>query len=138
MTVEFLSKQISQDFNKWKWGNIHKLTLTHPFSLANEEAKVLNIGPFKIGGDRNTLNNAYSDPLNPFNALAGTSFRQIHDMSDWDKSICIIPGGQSGLPFHKHYDDLIKLYVKGKYIPMLFTREAISKNLEGNLKLQPK
>lgn len=136
-TIEFLSKNISSEIKKWKWGKIHNLTLVHPFSLANEEAKVLNIGPYKIGGDRNTLNNAYSDPLNPFDTLVGPSFRQIHDMSDWDKSICIIPGGQSGLPFHKHYNDLIKLYVKGKYIPMLFTKEAISKNLEGIFKLQP-
>ncbi len=138
LTVEFLSKNFSQDYSKWKWGNIHKLTLVHPFSLADEEANILNIGPYKIGGDRNTLNNAYSDPLNPFDTLVGPSYRQIHDMSDWDKSICILPGGQSGLPFHKHYNDLIKLYVKGKYIPMLFTKEAISKNLEGILKLQPK
>lgn len=138
LTIEFLAKNISKDHNKWKWGNIHKLTLVHPFSLANAEAKVLNIGPYKIGGDRNTLNNAYSDPLNPFDTLVGPSFRQIHDMSDWDKSICIIPGGQSGLPFHKHYNDLIKLYVKGKYIPMLFTKQTISKNLEGILILQPK
>lgn len=137
MTIEFFAKNISKDHNKWKWGNIHTLTLVHPFSLANEDAKVLNIGPYKIGGDRNTLNNAYSDPLNPFDTLVGPSFRQIHDMSDWDKSICIIPGGQSGLPFHKHYSDLIKLYVKGKYIPMLFTKDAISKNTEGILKLKP-
>ncbi|MFX1339165.1 MAG: penicillin acylase family protein [Promethearchaeota archaeon] len=137
MTIEFLAKNVSKDHNKWKWGNIHTLTLVHPFSLANAEAKVLNIGPYKVGGDRNTLNNAYADPLNPFDTLVGPSFRQIHDMTDWDNSICIIPGGQSGLPFHKHYNDLIKLYVKGKYIPMLFTKETITKNLEGILKLQP-
>ncbi|TFG25202.1 MAG: penicillin acylase family protein [Promethearchaeota archaeon] len=137
MTIEFLIKNISKDHNKWKWGNIHKLTLVHPFSQADEDAKILNIGPFKIGGDRNTLNNAYADPLNPFDTLVGPSFRQIHDLSDWNKSKWIIPGGQSGLPFHKHYNDLIKLYVKGKYIPMLFTKEAISRNLEGVLKLQP-
>lgn len=137
-TVNFLSEKISSDYNKWQWGNLHKLTLVHPFSLANEEAKVLNIGPFKIGGDVNTLNNGYYDHLSNFDVIVGPSFRQIHDLSDWDKSVCNIPGGQSGLPFHKHYNDLIKLYVKGKYIPMLFTREAISKNLEGTYKLLPK
>ena len=136
-TVEFLITKISQDHSKWKWGNVHKLTLVHPFSRASEDAKILNIGPFKIGGDRNTINNAYSDPLNPFETLVGPSFRQIHDLSDWNKSICIIPGGQSGLPFHKHYNDLIKLYVKGKYIPMLFSKDTINKNLEGTVKLKP-
>jgi penicillin amidase len=136
-TTEYLKEHISDDIKKWKWGNIHQLTLVHPFSLASEDAKLLNIGAYKIGGDRNTINNAYSDPLNPFDILVGPSFRQIHDLNDWDKSICIIPGGQSGLPFHKHYKDLMKLYVKGKYIPMLFSKEIISEHLEGTLNLKP-
>jgi penicillin amidase len=137
-TISFLTEQLSPDHTKWKWGNLHKLTLVHPFSLAREEAKALNIGPFKFGGDSNTLNNGYYDPLSNFDVIVGPSYRQIHDLSDWDKSICNIPGGQSGLPFHKHYNDLIKLYVKGKYIPMLFTKDKIAENLEGIYKLLPK
>ncbi|MFX1343874.1 MAG: penicillin acylase family protein [Promethearchaeota archaeon] len=137
-TIEFLTERFSSDYTKWKWGNLHKITLTHPFSQANEEAKMLNVGPYKIGGDGNTLNNGYYDPMNKYEVIAGPSFRQIHDLSDWDKSIGIIPGGQLGLPFHKHYNDLMKLWVKGKYIPLLFTRKEILKNLEGNFKLVPK
>ena len=136
-TIKFLSEKFSPDFTKWKWGNLHKIVLTHPFSEVNEEAKLLNIGPFKIGGDSNTLNNGSYDPMNNFEMIVGPSYRQIHDLSDWDKSIGIIPGGQSGLPFHKHYRDLMKLWVKGKYIPLLFTREKISENLEGTFKLIP-
>lgn len=136
-TIDFLTEKFSSDVTKWKWGNLHKVTLTHPFSQANEEAKMLNIGPFKIGGDSNTLNNGYYDPINNYEVIAGPSYRQIHDLSDWDKSIGVIPGGQAGLPFHKHYNDLMKLWVKGKYIPLLFTRETISKNLEGTFKLTP-
>jgi len=137
-TIEFLTEKFSSDYTKWKWGNLHKITLAHPFSQANEEAKMLNIGPYKIGGDGNTLNNGYYDPMNDYEVIAGPSFRQIHDLSDWDKSIGVIPGGQLGLPFHKHYNDLMKLWVKGKYIPLLFTRKEILKNLEGNFKLVPK
>jgi penicillin amidase len=137
-TIEFLSVKFSPDYNKWKWGNLHKIVLTHPFSEANEEAKMLNIGPFKVGGDPNTLNNGSYDPHNNYQMITGPSFRHIHDLSDWDKSIGIIPGGQSGLPFHEHYRDFMKLWVKGKYIPLLFTREKISENLEGTFKLIPK
>ena len=138
ITIEFLSEKLSSDFTKWKWGDIHKTTLTHPFSSVSEEAKVLNIGPFKTGGDPNTLCNGYYIPENDFQVFAGPSYRQIHDLTDWDKSLVALPGGQSGLPFHKHYNDLMKLWVKGKYIPFLFTREAISKNLEGIFKIIPK
>jgi len=136
-TIDFLTDKLSSDYKKWQWGNLHKLTLTHTFSLVNKEAKVLNAGPFKLGGDGNTLNNGYYDRLSDYNVIVGPSYRQIHDLSDWDKSIGALPGGQSGLPFHKHYKDLIKLWVKGTYIPYLFTRKAISDNLEGIFRLIP-
>lgn len=138
ITIEFLSEKLSSDYSKWKWGEIHKTTLTHPFSLVSEEAKVLNIGPFKTGGDANTLCNGYYIPTSDFQVFAGPSYRQIHDLTDWDKSLVALPGGQSGLPFHKHYNDLMKLWVRGKYVPFLFTREAISNNLEGTFKILPK
>ncbi|MFX1410311.1 MAG: penicillin acylase family protein [Promethearchaeota archaeon] len=136
-TINILSEKISSDYNKWNWGNLHKIILIHPFSLIDDKAAVLNIGPFKIGGDANTLNNGYYVPSNNYQVIVGPSVRQIHDLSDWDKSIAVIPGGQSGLPFHKHYKDLMKLWVRGKYIPFLFSREAITKNLEGRFKLLP-
>jgi len=136
-TINFLTDKLSSDYKMWQWGNLHKLTLTHPFSLVNKDAKTLNAGPFKLGGDANTLNNGYYDPLSNYDVIVGPSYRQIHDLSDWDKSVGALPGGQSGLPFHKHYKDLIKLWVKGKYIPYLFTRKAISDNLEGTFRLIP-
>jgi len=136
-TIKFLSEKLSPDINNWKWGNLHKVILIHPFSQANEEAKMLNIGPFKIGGDGNTLCNGSYDPLNNFENTVGPSFRQIHDLSDWDKSIGIITGGQAGLPFHKHYKDFMKLWARGKYVPLLYSRELILKNLEGTFKLIP-
>jgi len=136
-TINFLTDKLSSNYKMWQWGNLHKLTLTHPFSLVNKDAKTLNAGPFKLGGDANTLNNGYYDPLSNYDVIVGPSYRQIHDLSDWDKSVGALPGGQSGLPFHKHYKDLIKLWVKGKYIPYLFTRKAISDNLEGTFRLIP-
>ncbi len=136
-TIEYLTTSYGSKPEKWAWGNLHKFTLEHPFSSANKEAKILNAGPFKLGGDGNTLNPGSYDPSDNFNVISGPSYRQIHDLSNWDNSIGALPGGQSGLPFHKHYKDLIKLWVTGKYIPFLFTKEAISKNIESKQKLKP-
>jgi penicillin amidase len=136
--LDYLATLFGVDIKKWKWGVLHTLTLTHPFSHANKKAKILNVGPFKLGGDGNTLNPGSYDPSQGYIVLSGPSYRQIHDLSNWDNSIGALPGGQSGLPFHKHYKDLIKLWVKGKYIPFLFTKKAISDNLESKLTLKPK
>jgi penicillin amidase len=133
----YLRTNLGEDRANWKWGSLHELTLNHPLSAADENARVLNIGPFPIGGDAYTLNNGYYDPLNEFNVIVGPSFRQIHDLSDWNKSLWIIPGGQSGLPFHRHYDDLIKLWLKTNYIPMLYEIDKIKENLDGKVILNP-
>jgi len=135
--IDYLTGLCGLDVEKWKWGNLHTFTLAHPFSHANKEAEILNAGHFKIGGDGNTLNPGSYNPSQGFNVLSGPSYRQIHDLSDWDKSIGALPGGQSGLPFHKHYKDLVKLWVKGKYFPYLFTRKAILANLESKQTLKP-
>jgi len=138
ITINYLSKKISEDFNNWKWGKLHQLILSHPFADVDENARILNAGKFNLGGDAYTLNNGYYDPIQDFRVIIGPSFRQLHDLSDWSRSLCIIPGGQSGLPFHEHYKDLIRLWVKGKYIPMLFHKEEILKNLKGIFKIVPK
>jgi len=136
-SVNYLKTSFGSNPDMWQWGRLHTITLVHPFSRANEQAKILNAGPFKLGGDGNTLNPGSYDPSQGFNVLAGPSYRQIHDLSDWNKSIGVIPGGQSGLPFHKHYKDLIKPWAKGKYIPYLFTKKVILENLESKQILKP-
>ncbi len=135
--VAYLAGKKSPDTSRWTWGNVHALTLVHPFATANPDAKMLNMGPFKVHGDRHTLNNGHYDASKDYAMVAGPSYRQVLDLSDWDKSIAVIPGGQSGLPFHVHYNDLIKLWTRGKYHPMLFLVEKIAEHLESTQRFTP-
>jgi len=50
---------------------------------------------------------------------------------------CVIPSGQSGLPFHQRYPDFIKVWVKGIYVLLLFDKNEIENNLEGKVTLKP-
>ena len=136
-TREYLLKRVSEDTRKWNWDRFHKLELVHPFSLAEPEAKILNIGFFRLGGDRHCLNNAHCDPGDGFKVIAGPSYRQVLNFSDWDKSMFALPGAQSGLPFHPHYNDLIKKWAKGQYLPLLYSRDKILGKLESKQLLQP-
>jgi penicillin amidase len=47
------------------------------------------------------------------------------------------PFPQSGNPNSKFYSNLLPLWMEGKYFPLLFTREAVRKNAEENLLLNP-
>jgi penicillin amidase len=59
----------------------------------------------------------------------GTSWRQIIDLSDQKNSLCVLPGGQLGHPFNKHYRDQLGLWLEGKYKPM--TMPESPEELEG-------
>jgi penicillin amidase len=84
--------------------------------------KFLNRGPFPVRGNAVTVNASYSvDEKTQF----GASFRQIIDLSDWEKSVCVLTSGQSGHFLSPAYDDQIPLWLDGKYRPMLFSKERI-------------
>jgi penicillin amidase len=61
----------------------------------------------------------------------------IVDMADFEASRAVIPTGQSGHPYHAHYDDMIELWLNGQYHPMLFGREAVEAAAVDHLVLQP-
>jgi len=59
------------------------------------------------------------------------------DLSDLDNSLSTHTTGQSGLPFNKHYDDMIALWQGVKYHPLLWAREMVEQNKESLLILEP-
>jgi penicillin amidase len=65
------------------------------------------------------------------------SYRQIIDLGDFNRSLMAHTTGQSGSPFSKHYDDMIKPWLKGQLHPMLFDREEIERRTETALRLIP-
>jgi len=65
------------------------------------------------------------------------SYRQIVDMGNLSRSVMACPPGQSGQLGSPHCDDLIELWLKGEYQPMLWTREQVEWEAEGKLRLEP-
>jgi penicillin amidase len=45
--------------------------------------------------------------------------------------------GESGQPGSPHYADLLPLWDQGKYIPMLYSREAVEKHVSQRMVLEP-
>ncbi|NRA93539.1 MAG: penicillin acylase family protein, partial [Psychroserpens sp.] len=65
-----------------------------------------------IGGDRNTVN---ASDVNH-----GPSWRMIVEMSSPPKVYGVYPGGQSGNPGSKYYDNFIDDWAKGNYYDLLY------------------
>jgi penicillin amidase len=128
---ERLSRLQGADSAKWNWGQLHFAQFHHSLSPA-----IKDLGPVPRSGDGETVGATgfYGDT---FEQLAGASYREILDLSDWDKSVAINTPGQSGEPGSAHYSDLMPLWGQGVYFPLRYSEEAVKEVMTDKLELQP-
>jgi penicillin amidase len=98
------------------WGAIHRLTFRHPLGLQE-----FSRGPLARPGDAHTVNAAGGG----LRQSSGASYRQILDLSDWDRSVMTNVPGESGDPASPHYSDLLEDWAAGRYHPLPFSRRAV-------------
>ena len=86
-----------------------------------------NAGPFEVSGSNEVINNQFFDFVDDGNykAKGGPSSRRVIDFSDIENSLGILPTGQSGNPFSKHYKDQAELYNAGKFRKMKLNKKDI-------------
>ncbi len=63
--------------------------------------------------------------------------RLVMDLGDLSNCQAVFPIGQSGQLGSPHYDDLLEPWSKGKYHPMLWTRDQVQQHAEASLILTP-
>ena len=137
--IGYLREAVGKDVAQWQWGKIHLAAFNHTLGEKKPLDRIFNRGPYPYGGDGNTVCAAGYVPKLPIQARGGVtaSWRQIIDLNDWDASLGVITTGQSGHPASKHYADMIPLWLKGEYHPLLWTREKVEAHAEARLKLEP-
>jgi penicillin amidase len=139
-TIAFLEKKHGKLISNWKWKNVHTVTFNHPIG---DKLSFLglnfNVGPFSINGSNRVLNNQIFDLNNDgdYPVTAGPSTRRVIDFNDIDNSVSILPTGQSGNVFSKHYKDQTEKFISGEFFKMLINKSEIMK-LEDKLILIPK
>ncbi len=134
--VERTRKLLGDDPKAWSWGKLHTVSFEHPLaSLGPAYASVFNLGPVGRPGDGNTPNNTRHD--DNFRQVHGASYRQVFDLSDWDRGTATSVPGQSGQPGSPHYADLLPLWAEGKYIPLAFSRRKVDEVAAHRLKMLP-
>ena len=139
-TIEWFEENVGGDMEAWTWGELHTVTfVSEPLGQSGigvVEAMV-NRGPYAVDGSSSIVNAnswGWGDP-----AAVGyhPSLRMIVDLSDFDASRGIQSTGQSGHPYHRHYDDFVELWQNGEYHPMFFSREAVTEAADEQLILRP-
>jgi penicillin amidase len=136
--LELLQEELGRDMARWTWGRLNRVHFAHPVGSVRPLNLLFNRGPYPVGGDRDTLLRASGQPRFPFEPLmGGDSLRFVADVGDWEKCRIVIPGGQSGHVASRHYADLIPRWLRGRFLPMPFRREAVDRHAKRRLRLVP-
>ncbi|MDQ2953024.1 MAG: penicillin acylase family protein [Chloroflexota bacterium] len=132
-----LAKRLGNDIAKWRWGDLHTIAWAHPLSEVKPLDLLLTIGPVKRAGDGYSPNNGWYSFTKPYAVVSHASERQIVDLGDLDASVSVLPTGQSGQPFSKHWGDQTPLWSSGQTKPMPLSRGALG-TLEGRSIYRPR
>ncbi|WP_299799332.1 penicillin acylase family protein [uncultured Maribacter sp.] len=127
-----LEKDFGNDMDYWQWERVHSIEHLHPIGQIAALRSFFNVGPFPVNGTREVINNlAFSyDRTGFYKTNVGPSTRRLVDFSDVENSISILPTGQSGNPFSKHYRDQAEMYVNGEFRKMMMNTAEIQKSKE--------
>jgi penicillin G amidase len=90
-----------------RWGQQHARAFRHPL------LRPFDLGPVERSGGAGTVE------------ADGATYREILDVSNWDRSLAINVPGQSGQPGSPYYDSLLTMWADNDYFPLAFSRTAV-------------
>lgn len=139
LTLEELSDQFGKNPKDWKWEKAVVAEHPHPLGSQKPLDKIFNVRTEAIPANEESINKL-AFKLNGagiYKVTSGPAMRIILDFADADGSVSVLPTGNSGNRFSKHYADQKQLYAKGKYRPQLMNETEIKNKAKGKLVLIP-
>jgi penicillin G amidase len=123
------AKTGSSRISDWQWKNFNALEMRHPIGRSGWLKFFLSIADKPQGGTR----------FSPRAATKrhGPAMRFVANTANWDDSILLIPGGQSGQPGSSHYTDQFSYWFDGRPIMQPFSDAAAAPTKRHTLTLKP-
>jgi penicillin amidase len=124
-----------------QWGVVHKVHFNHPLGALPGVGKMVSDswsrGPFAVAGDNVTVNAMYWSRREPYTVTSIPAMRFVTDVGNWDDTILVLPIGQSGRPWSRHYSDQISSWLDLEHVRFPFSRDAVDRAAEARLELVP-
>ena len=117
--LDKLAKDQGADPSQWRYGRMHERDFPHPFM------KEFDLPTVERGGGNGAV------------GADGASYREIMDVANWDRSVVANVPGQSGQPESPFYGNLLPLWDKGEYFPMVYSRARVDQEAAHKLTLKP-
>jgi penicillin amidase len=113
-----LTSRFGPRIDRWHWGKLHTLRLNHAFHRLTLLRPFFSLGPFPTGGDNFTINLGFYRHSNPYAVTVGPSMRMIVETGSDLRSKFILPSGQSGHLFSRHFRDQTTRWLCQDYIAL--------------------
>jgi penicillin amidase len=121
-----LRERLGDDASDWRWGDLHQLTLAHPLAAIPGFEGLFVALEAGVGGDDQTVLQTGVDARGGrFPAAVIPSWRAVYDLADLDRSVGVLPAGNSGNPASAHWNDQAPLWLAGQTHPLPFTPAAV-------------
>jgi penicillin amidase len=123
------------------WGEVHQVTFDHPLTRISFVRKLTadswSRGPYAAAGSNVTINAHYWDKQDPFAVTSIPAMRFVTDVGNWDDTVLVLPVGQSGRPWSRHYSNQISSWLNVEAVRFPFSREAVDAAAVARLDLVP-
>jgi penicillin amidase len=136
--MEKLRARLGNNPDDWQWGKLHHIKFDHQLAafMPEAERQKLATPSYPLGGDNDTVHRG-TYRSSDFRQISGASYREVIDLSDWDRSRVQNTPGQSSDPASPFYRNLLQGWAEGVYSPMAFSRAAVQKVQHDTLVLEP-
>lgn len=133
-----LVDELGNDPDDWRWGELHTATFRGAGFGSSGIWPIewlFNRGPFETSGGGDLVNATTWAAFEGYEVVALPSMRMIVDLDDFSRSRALHTTGQSGHAFHKHYIDMVDLWVVNDTQPLHWDRSAVEADAEDHLRL---
>lgn len=107
--IKKLTEWLGNFDTTWQWGNLQKTDITHLLEIPG-----LNRTGLRTHGSKSTIN--FKAPTH------GPSWRMVVALGEEVQAWGVYPGGQSGNPGSRFYDNFVDYWVAGKVYELLFLK----------------
>ncbi len=136
-----LTKVLGDDPEDWRWGDLHTATFEHQ-SFGRSGIGIIEMlfnrsAPPEVPGGSGIVNATGWLAPDGYEVVALPSMRMVVDLGDLGSSRLMHTTGQSGHPYHRHYDDMVERWTAGESHPMRWDRAQVEADAADTLMLLP-
>jgi penicillin amidase len=123
------------------WGEVHQVSFHHPLGglpfIGKLVADSWSRGPYAVPGGNVTVNGMYWNGNRPYAVTSIPAVRFVADVGHWDDTVLVLPMGQSGRPWSRHYSDQAASWLNLEAVRFPFSREAVERATAARIELVP-